>query len=183
MLHKHARPAVAGNYLLGAVVGAIGTASLLLIGAGLLSPIPATLRAGSFLTLCSLLGLHLARVVCLPLPQRAYQIPRETFNGSAGSAAFAFAAELGLGFRTYVPAASPYALLTALLLVNGQTVPQALVGAVAAAVGFGLGRARIVVGHSLRGVVAVNHPAGWLRAADLVSLLAIASVGIRQLLV
>jgi hypothetical protein len=50
--------------------------------------------------------------------------------------AFQFGAELGSGVRTYVPSASPYVLALAILLV-----PAPMVGALAAACGFALGRA------------------------------------------
>lgn len=181
MLHKHGHPAVAGNYWLGATLGASVSATALLIASGLVSPVPASARATLFILILVMLGLHVARVLCLPLPERRHQIPRETFDGSPRGAALRFAFELGLGFRTYVPAASPYALVAGLVLINGPDLTMAVLSTAAAAVGFGLGRARVVAGHALRRTAAVEHPAGWLRAADAVSLMAMAALGVRAL--
>jgi hypothetical protein len=55
------------------------------------------------------------------------------------SVALQFGFELGTGVRTYVPSAMPYVLALGLLL---HLVP--LLGAVAAGVGFGLGRAAMI---------------------------------------
>lgn len=179
MLHKHARPAVAGSYWAGTTSGAALTAAALLLFNGLLSPIPANIRATLFVLVVALLGLHVSRLLCLPLPERRYQIPRETFEGTAPAAAFRFAFELGLGFRTYIPAASPYGVAAALVLVTSGTLSHAVLVAGATAVGFGAGRARIVSTHVLSRTPAIEHPAGWLRVADVVALAAIATVGVR----
>jgi len=182
MLHHHASPAVAGRYLIGAVLGGLSTAMGLLLAAGLMSPLPATARAIAFVLAWMLLALHATRVLCLRLPERTYQIPRETFADDPDSAAFRFAYELGLGFRTYVTATSPYALALALVLIGHRSLGLDLVVALAAGVGFGLGRARVVAGQAAAGSVALDHPARWLRAADLLAMTILATVGVRALL-
>lgn len=170
MLHQHARPAVAGGFLAGAVLGAIATGLGLAVLAGLVSPLPVAWRAGLALCLLGLLALHEARILCLDLPQRAWQIPREVFFENPVRAAGKFAFELGTGVRTYITTAAPYGLAVVLVLTPGAATAAALLGAVGAALGYGLGRAWIVLGQVARKRVAVDHPAGWLRAASWVSL-------------
>lgn len=171
MLHRHARPAVAGAYLSGAISGALVTASALLLVSGLLSPLPTAVR--TTLAAVALLGLVLRSVGLLPidLPQRAHQIPRETFGTAPAASAFRFAFELGTGVRTYVTASSPYALVVLLALALPRTLGAAVVTAAIAALGYGIGRSIVVVGQALRRSMAVDHPSRWLRAADLVALI------------
>ena len=170
MLHRHASPAVAGAYTSGAVLGGLASASALLVISGLLSPIPSDARGALGICLITLFGLHAIGVLGLDLPQRKYQIPRDTFTGSPARAALRFAAELGTGVRTYVTTPAPYALVVVLSLC----LPGSLVGAVAAAggagLGFGVGRARIVAAQSFRRSIAIDHPRHWLSAASFVSI-------------
>jgi len=181
MLHQHARPAVAGGFLGGALLGAMTTGLALAVLAGLLSPAPVAWRAGLALCLLGLLALHQAGILCLDLPQRAWQIPREVFFEHPVRAAATFAFELGTGVRTYITTAAPYGLAVVLVLAPGSTTTAALLGAVGAALGYGLGRAWIVLGQVARKRVAVDHPAGWLRAASWVSLAASAIVAVQVL--
>ena len=166
MLHRHARPAVAGTYLAGAVSGAAVTLASLLVLGGLVSPIPDRYRQIAALTGLALLALHYLRFVCLDLPQRTYQIPRETFRDAPSRAAFRFAFELGLGFRTYVTAISPYALGIAVVLAMPSSLGLAILTAAAAAAGFGSGRSVIVASQAVRRQPAIEHPERWLRVAD-----------------
>ena len=170
MLHRHAGPGVAGSYTIGAVAGACTTSFGLLVVSGLFSPIPATTRAVLAVCLLALLVLHVLGILCLDLPQRTYQIPRETFATQPGRAAFRFAFELGMGVRTYITAVSPYALATVLVLVPPASLSGAAIAAAAAAVGYGLGRSVVVASQSLRRKIAVEHPPRWLRVADMVAL-------------
>ncbi len=171
MLHRHARPAVAGAYTLGAVVGALTTTTALVLLNGLVSPLPSNIRTGLAVCLLALLGLHATRILCLDLPERRYQIPRETFTSEPTRAAFRFAFELGMGVRTYITAVSPYALAIVLLLALPSTLGSAVFAALAAALGYGLGRSVVVATQSMRRTIAVDHPSVWLRAADLVALI------------
>ena len=166
MLHRHAGPAVAGSYTIGAVAGAFTTAAALILLNGLLSPIPVGLRATVAVAGLVLLALRVSGVLCLELAQRKYQIPRETFTQRPPRAAFRFAYELGTGVRTYITATAPYALALVLALVLPSTLGAALLAAGCAAVGYGLGRSLVVAVQSLRSSVAVAPPDRWLRASD-----------------
>ena len=170
MLHRHAGPAVAGSYTIGAVAGAFTTSFALLVVSGLLSPIPSSARSVAAICLLALLFLHRVGVVCLDLPQRTYQIPRETFATHPARAAFRFAFELGMGVRTYITAVSPYALAIVLLLVPPASLSGAAIASAAAATGYGLGRSVVVASQAIRQKIAVEHPPWWLRASDIVAL-------------
>ena len=170
MLHRHASPAVAGSYFLGAILGAVTTGLGLLLISGLASPIPHDMRGVAAIGLIAILFLHVLRIVCLDfLPQRRYQIPRETFTSDPRAAAFRFAFELGTGVRTYITSASPYALAVLLVLLPPPDLAGSALAALFAAVGYGLGRSLIVAIQSLRSAVAVEHPKQWLRIADIVT--------------
>lgn len=176
MLHRHARPAVAGAYLSGAISGAVLSATAFTVVGGLLSPIPAAVRQIAAVAIVLLLIIHAFRFVCLDLPQRAYQIPRETFTAAPTRAAYRFAFELGTGVRTYVTAVSPYALAIVLLLRLPNGLVAAATAAGSLAVGFGLGRSIVVASQSLRSRVAVDHPTRWLEVADRLALLGVLAV-------
>ena len=115
------------------------------------------------------------------LPQRKYQIPRETFGPAPSRAAFRFAFELGTGVRTYITASAPYALAATLVLCSPRDLRTALGVTAAAAVGYGIGRSVIVASQCLRRSVAVDHPRGWLRSADLIAVAAAATIAVRTL--
>jgi len=180
MLHRHAGPAVAGGYTSGAILGATTTAAGLLLASGLLSPLPHDLRGAIAICGSALLLLHATKVLCLDfLPQRAYQIPRETFSTRPAHAAFRFAFELGTGVRTYITAAAPYGLALLLLLVPPPGLGAAALSAGTAALGYGLGRSLIVGIQSLRSAVSVEHPARWLRLADVTTVVLTLATAIR----
>lgn len=170
MLHRHAGPAVAGSYLAGAVTGALTTAAGLFVLSGLLAPVPASARQVLAICFLVMLLIHRLGVVCLDLPQRAYQIPRETFRAAPSRSAFRFAFELGTGVRTFITSVSPYAIAVLLLLGLPNGLAAAALATAACALGYGLGRSVVVVSQSLRSTIAVEHPAAWLRAADGVAL-------------
>ena len=181
MLHQHARPAVAGGFLFGSLAGALVTSAALAVLAGLASPLPSAWRAGLALCLLGLLALHQARILCLDLPQRAWQIPRDVFFEQPVRAAARFAFELGTGVRTYITTAAPYGLAAVLVLSPAGSQGAALLSALLAAVGYGVGRAWIVLGQVARRPVAVDHPEPWLRAASWISLAASTLVAVRVL--
>lgn len=157
------------------------TSSALAVFAGLASPVPITWRAGLALCLLALLALHQANILCLDLPERARQIPREVFYERPVRAAARFAFELGTGVRTYITTAAPYGLAVTLVLAPGATTSSALLGAFGAAVGYGSGRSWIVLGQVARRRLAVDHPSSWLRASSWVSLSASALVALQVL--
>ncbi len=123
-------------FTLGLLAGALTTGAALLVIAGLLSPVPVTLRLWLFLAIAVLALLHELGVAPLPFLQPRWQVPREVFEQGLVSGSLRFGFELGLGFRTYVSASSVHVLAGGLVLLG--TAPPATF---AAAVGFGLGRA------------------------------------------
>ncbi|MDQ4129594.1 MAG: hypothetical protein M3133_01155 [Actinomycetota bacterium] len=124
------------TFTLGLLAGALTTGAALLVIAGLLSPLPVTLRLWVFLAIALFTLLHELGVAALPLLQPRWQVPREVFEHGLVSGSLKFGFELGLGFRTYVSASSVYVLAGGLALLT--TAPLMTF---AAAVGFGLGRA------------------------------------------
>lgn len=182
MLHRHAGPAVAGNYLLGAMSGAIVTGAGLLVLGGLASPLPAGLRAGLALCLLVLLGLRVLGILCLDLPQRQVQIPRETFNQAPQRSALRFAFELGTGVRTYITTTSPYALAVALVLCAPTTLGSAALSAALGAIGYGLGRSLVIASQTVLRRPPVEHPAWALRAGDLIAVATALMLAIQHLL-
>lgn len=84
------------------------------------------------------------KLVAFPLPQNSRQVPRDVFHNGIVRAALRFGFELGTGVRTYLSAGAPYVLALALLLADGE-----LLEAVAAGLGFGLGRAAMPLSRSL----------------------------------
>lgn len=169
MLNMRATPAVAGGYLGGAVLGASLTSFVLLVGAGLLSPIPAAVRA--WLTVAGLAALLVRALSSRKfwLPQNARQIPQEVFQVHPGRAAFRFAFELGTSVRTYITKEAPYAAALALLLL-APAGGRGFAAAALLAVGFGLGRALIVSTQTLRSSYIVEHPGWSLQVSNLLTL-------------
>lgn len=170
MLHRHARPAVAGAYTAGAVTGALVSSLGLLVIGGLLSPIPAGYRGVVAVCLLLLLAARELGIVCFDLPERRHQIPRAVFSGSPVRAAFRFAAELGTSMRTYVTTSAPYAVAVVVVLCLPDGLGPASLVAAATGIGFGLGRSRIVASQAWRRTIAVDHPRVWLRVASLLSI-------------
>lgn len=171
MLQRHAGPAVAGSYLAGAIGGALTSVGVLFVLSGLLSPVPGSARQVVAVGMVLILMIHALGGVCLHLPQRMYQIPRETFTNGPARAAFRFAFELGAGVRTYITSVSPYALAILILLGLPGGLGAGAGAAGSAAVGYGIGRSIVVSSQSMRPKAAVEHPIQWLRAADMVALL------------
>lgn len=182
MLHRHARPAVAGSFLIGSLVGALTTAAGALVLAGLLSPIPTSVRTGVALAVLAGLAVHQSSLRRLRLPQHAHQIPQSVFHRAPTAAARRFAFELGTGVRTYITTAAPYGVAAVLVLSPPVGLAPALLATSLAGIGFGLGRSVIVVAHTWRAEVAVDHPRIWLLAAAWVSLAASSSVAVGALL-
>lgn len=73
------------------------------------------------------------------LPQRRRLVPQSIVGREPNIGALQFGFELGLGFRTYIPSALPYALVV--LAVSSGFGPSVLGG-----IGFALGRMIMVAG-------------------------------------
>ncbi|HEX2130731.1 MAG TPA: hypothetical protein VHH15_04160 [Actinophytocola sp.] len=112
------------------------SALVLFVLSGLATPEPEPVRHGLVVAVAVLCVLRDAGVVSFPLPQNARQVPQDVLRRDVARGALQFGFEMGTGVRTYVSSTVPYVLVVALLL----TAPDA-VTAVAAGVGFGLGRA------------------------------------------
>lgn len=181
MLHRHAKPAVAGSFVVGSLLGALTTAFGLVLVSGLLSPIPVRIRAVVAICSLAILALHHASILCLDLPQRAWQIPQQVFHQSPNRAAARFAFELGTGVRTYITTAAPYGLAIVLALTPGIGLADVLLGALLAAIGYGLGRSVVVASQVVGHAVAVDHPRIWLQVAAWLSLAAALSVAVQVL--
>jgi len=118
------------------VFGAVVSGLVLFVVSGLATPVPEPVRHGLVVAVAVLGVLRDAGVVSFPLPQNARQVPQDVLRRDVARGALQFGFEMGTGVRTYVSSTVPYVLVVALLL----TAPDA-VTAVAAGVGFGLGRA------------------------------------------
>lgn len=88
-----------------------------------------------------------------PLPQTSHQVPQESLHGYLSWAFFKFGIELGVGFRTYLSASSPYAAAVIALLAMTGFMEGLLLGCC-----FGLGRASMPLLRSFSG-----HAQGWDR--------------------
>ncbi|MGH3825607.1 MAG: hypothetical protein ACRDQX_00305 [Pseudonocardiaceae bacterium] len=74
------------------------------------------------------------------LPHRRAQVPSTVIAAGGDAGALRFGFEMGSGVRTHMPSNLPYLPLVAVLLLGGWAV------AVAAGLGFGLGRAAMALG-------------------------------------
>jgi hypothetical protein len=107
----------------------------------LLRPVlPPTVRVGLIIALALFVlagecGLH--RVV---LPHRRTQVPSTVIGACSDAGALQFGFEMGSGVRTHMPSNLPYLPLLAVLLLGSWAA------AVAAGLGFGLGRAAMALG-------------------------------------
>lgn len=107
----------------------------------LLRPVlPPALRGGlivavALFVLAGECGLH--RVT---LPHRRAQVPSTVIAAGGDAGALRFGFEMGCGMRTHMPSNLPYLTLMAVLLVSSGAA------AVAAGLGFGLGRAAMALG-------------------------------------
>lgn len=181
MLHRHAKPAVAGSFLAGTLTGAALTATALTLLGGLLSPLPASWRATVALGLIALLALRQLGVLCVELPQRAWQIPQTVFRDDPVRAAFRFALELGTGVRTYITTSAPYAIAVVLVLTPATTVGATIAAGALSALGYGAGRALIIALQPFTKQTAVDHPQFWFGVAALISIAGSALIAARAL--
>jgi hypothetical protein len=76
----------------------------------------------------------------MTLPHRRAQVPSTVIAAGGDAGALRFGFEMGCGFRTHMPSNVPYLPLLAVLLVGSWAA------ALAAGLGFGLGRAAMALG-------------------------------------
>ncbi|MCT2582220.1 hypothetical protein [Actinophytocola gossypii] len=112
------------------------SALVLFVVSGLATPVPEPVRHGIVVAAAVLGVLRDVGAVSFPLPQNARQVPQDVLRRDVVRGALRFGFEMGTGVRTYVSSTVPYVLVVALLL----TAPG-IATAIAAGVGFGLGRA------------------------------------------
>lgn len=128
----------------GAVGGALSTAALVLLARGLLSPVRGQTLSVAVLVFAVLIAVAQAVTNRCQLPQRHSQIPAEWVAARHAAGARDFGFVLGMGLFTFVPSCAAHLLLLVLC-----TMPVTILGVVAAALGFGLGRSAEVLARSM----------------------------------
>jgi hypothetical protein len=129
------------SFLGGAILGALALLAVLLVGAGVLSPIPT--EAALFLwfaTASAVVVTNVATGGC-PLPQAHRQIAADAIAARGSGGALQFGAALGSGVMTYMPSCAPYVLVVSVLFAR-PPLPVAVAGAI----GFGVGRSVNMLG-------------------------------------
>lgn len=129
-----------GYFISGLLLGGACVGTLLWLASGLVQPMPHSARQLVVIAVVLLALLHDWGLLTFALPQRQHQVPRETVRDAGPFAMVRFGFELGVGFRTFVTAAVPYALAVAVTLLI-----QDAVAAIAVGLCFGLGRALLAV--------------------------------------
>ncbi|MFB4276867.1 MULTISPECIES: hypothetical protein [unclassified Nonomuraea] len=132
--------AVLAAFTAGLVLGGVTSAGVLWLLSGLTAPVPDVWRHPLIVGVAVLGVLNETRIVRLPLPQNARQIPQDVLRRRARLGAAQFGFELGTGVRTYVSTTAPYVVAAGLLLSHPTLSAALLTGA-----GFGLGRALTAV--------------------------------------
>lgn len=118
------------------MVGAFASAALLWVIGGLSEPIPTSVVRIVLVSAVATLLLRDLGVVRFWLPENHRQVPQSVLGKPGLRPALLFGAELGTGFRTYVPTTPPYMLALAILLL-----PVSWGAVTAASLGFAAGRA------------------------------------------
>jgi hypothetical protein len=125
----------------GLIAGGLNISALAVVLGSLVRPVvPPAVRVGLIVAVAVFVlvgecGLH--RVT---LPHRRAQVPSTVIAAGGEAGALRFGFEMGSGVRTHMPSNLPYLPLMAVLLIS--TWPAAL----AAGLGFGLGRAAMALG-------------------------------------
>ncbi len=131
-------------FTIGAVVGASMVVPMLVVIAGLVSPLPEIVR---FVAL-GLLGCYatILGLAALPhhLPQNRQQIALGVISAASPRGAARFGLLMGTGLFTFLPSASVHLLAAGVVLTLAGWV-----AALAAAIGFGLGRGGGLVARAL----------------------------------
>ena len=140
-------------FSVGLLIGGVVSALVLFLLSGLASFVPLTWRHVLVLAIAVVGALRDASVLRFWLPQNTRQVPQDVLQRHLWRGSLQFGFELGTGVRTYVSATAPYVVAFALLLSS----PSVWI-AIAAGLGFGLGRAVTLVSR----YVSVDKP-GWDR--------------------
>lgn len=130
-----------GGGLMGLAVAVLGAASLHWWAPEWLSVL--VLSAVALVVLS-----HELQLIRLPLPQNARQVPERIVDSGPRWGAFQFGIEMGTGTRTFMTSAQPHLLFLGVLLVASASP----LVAVAAGVGFGLGRTLVPFGRTFTGL-------------------------------
>lgn len=107
---------------------------------------PAALATILLVVIASVVLAHELGLVALPLPQNARQVPERVVEAGPRSGALQFGIEMGTGMRTFMTSSQPHLLISAVVLVASP------VEALAAGVGFGLGRSMVPVSRQVTGL-------------------------------
>jgi hypothetical protein len=128
-------------FCVGLIVGAVLVSLLLnIIGQAALQwwmPPPVTIAV--MVVLSGVIALHEIGLLKLRLPQNARQVPERVVQAGPRFGALQFGVEMGTGIRTYMTSAQPYMVAAVVLLIASP------LEAVAAGLGFGLGRGLVPV--------------------------------------
>lgn len=120
----------------GALLGALTSALFAILLSGVASPLPRVWALGLMVLFAGAAVLRDAGVINFWLPQNERQVPQEVFVPGRFRGALRFGYEMGTGVRTYMTSTAPFVVLFGVVLLgNGRIV------ALAAGLGFGLGRA------------------------------------------
>jgi hypothetical protein len=128
-------------FTVGLLAGGLTVGGLAVVLGSLLRPVVPPVAATGLVLAVALFvlagecGLHRVK-----LPHRRAQVPSTVIASGGDAGALRFGFEMGCGMRTHMPSNLPYLPLIAVLLVS--TWPAAL----AAGLGFGLGRAAMALG-------------------------------------
>lgn len=123
---------IAGGATIGLLAAAVGALSLQWW-------VSTAVRVVAVLLVLVAALLHMAGLMRLPLPQNARQVPEAVARTGPLLGALQFGFEMGTGMRTFMTSALPHVVLTTVLLLGGTWE------AVAAGLGFGLGRAIVPI--------------------------------------
>ncbi len=127
-------------FILGLILGASTvSAGLLVTGSVLRLPLPAAVWAALIAALAIMVVLREFGVVRLWLPENKRLVPEHVDRYGRVFGPLQFGFELGTGLRTYLPSGLPHLLAIAVALL------AAPLPALAAGVGFGVGRASMTV--------------------------------------
>lgn len=131
-------------FSVGLVWGGIGSASLFWLASGLGAAVPVSWTVGIIVASVAAAALRDLGIVKFPLPEARRLVPQSVFQKGRMLGTFQFGVEMGTGLRTYVSSTVPYLVVLTLVLTH-----PAYVMAVAAGIGFGLGRAAMLVSRTL----------------------------------
>lgn len=140
---------------LGFLVGGQLTAIAAVVVGSLATWAPAGTRHAVAVAVVGVLVARDAGVVRVPLPERRRLIPSPRLDLAFPWGTFAFAAELGLGWRTAVPTSAPYGVVAVVALA--ASFPAAGV----AAAGWALGRSVPIAISARRRATGAAEPSAW----------------------